>query len=58
MFANKSSKIQYRTLQTVYDVYNKSCENLFNRSDDVSIQQKQVRYLAINVYKSLTNCPR
>ena len=29
-------------------------ENLLNRSDDISIHQKHLRYLAIEVYKSLT----
>ena len=28
-------------------------ENLLNRSDDISIHQKHLRYLAIEVYKSL-----
>ena len=59
MFANKSSidkilKIQKRTLQIVYDVYDESHENLLNRSDEISIHQKHQRYLAIEVYKSLT----
>ena len=59
MFANKYSidsilKIHKRTLQIVSDVYDKSYENLLNRSDDISIHQKHLRYLAIEVYKSLT----
>ena len=59
MFANKCSidkilKIHKRTLQIVYDVYDESYENLLNRSDDISIHQKHLRYLAIEVYKSLT----
>ena len=59
MFANTRSidkilKIHKRTLQIVYDVYNESYENLLNRSDDISIHQKHLRYLAIAVYKSLT----
>ena len=59
MFANKSSinkilKIHKRTLQIVYDVYDESYENLLNRSDDISIHEKHLRYLAIEVYKSLT----
>ena len=42
MFANKSSvdkilKIHQRTFQTFYDVYDESCENLLNRSDDILI---------------------
>ena len=60
MFANKSSideilKIRKRTLQIVYDVYDESFKNLLlNRSDDISIHQKHLRYFAIEVYKSLT----
>ena len=59
MFANKSSidknlKIHKRALQIVYDVYDESYENLSNRSDDISIYQKHLRYLAIEVYKSVT----
>ena len=58
MFANKSSidkilKIHKRTLQIVYDVYDESMK-ILNRSDDISIHQKHIRYLAIEVYKSLT----
>ena len=58
MFANKCSidtilKIHKRTLQIVYDVYDESYENLLNRSDDISINQKHLRYLAIEVYKFL-----
>ena len=58
MFANKCSidrilKIHTRTLQIVFDVYDKSYENLLNRSDDIPIHQKHQRYLAIEVYKSL-----
>ena len=59
MFANKSSidkilKEHKRTFQIVYDVYDESYENLLNRSGDISIYQKHLGYLAIEVYKSLT----
>ena len=47
-------KIQKRTLQIVYDIYDETYENLLNRSDDISIHQKHLQYLAIEVYKSLT----
>ena len=55
MFANKTSidkilKIRKTTLQIVYDVYDESYENLLNRSDDISIHQKHLRYLVIEVY--------
>ena len=43
-----------RTLQIVYDVFDESYENLLNSSDDISTHQKHLRYLAIEVYKSLT----
>ena len=48
-------KIHKKTFQIVYDVYDESYENLLNRSDDISIHQAHLRYLAIiEVYKSLT----
>ena len=55
MFANKSLidkilKIHKRTLQTVYDVYDESYENLLNKSDDISVHLKHLLYLAIEVY--------
>ena len=43
-----------QTLQIVYDVFDESYENLLNSSDDISTHQKHLRYLAIEVYKSLT----
>ena len=51
---NKILKIHKRTFQIVYDVIDESYENLLKRSDDISIHQKHLRYLAIEVYKSLT----
>ena len=58
MFANTSAidkilKIHKRAFQIVYDVYGESCENFLNRSDDILIHQKHLRYLAIEVYKSM-----
>ena len=63
MFSNKCSidqilKIDKRTLQIVYGVYDESYENLLNRSGNISIHQKHLRYLAIEVYKSLTKLNR
>ena len=57
MFANKCSldyilKIHKRALQIVYGVYDESYENLLNRRGDISLHQKHLRYLAIEVYKS------
>ena len=59
MFSNKSSihtifKIHKRTLQTVNDVYDESYENHLDRSYNMSMHQKHLRYLAVEVYKSLT----
>ena len=59
MFANTSAidkilKIHKRAFQIVYDVYDESCENFLNRSDDILIHQEHLRYLAIEVYKSWT----
>ena len=59
MFANKLSidkilKTHKRTLQIVYDLYDESHENLLNIKDNISIHQKYLQYLAIEVYKSST----
>ena len=60
MFAGKSSiakicKIHFRTLQVVYNNYYESYLDLFNFSNDVSIHQRHLRFLAIEVHKSLMN---
>ena len=60
MFAGKSSiakicKIHFRTLQIVHNNYVKSYQELLNLSNDISIHQKHLRLLTIEVYKSLTN---
>ena len=60
VFADKSSiakicKIHFRTLQIVYNNYDKSYHDLLNFSNDVSIHQKHLRFLAIEVYKPLMN---
>ena len=59
MFGNKSSidkifKIHKRTLQINYDVCDESYENPLNRSDNILIHQKQLRYFTIEGYKFLT----
>ena len=59
MFTNKCSidmilEIHKRTLQIVYGIYDESYENLLNRGGDISLNQKHLRYLAIEIYKSLT----
>ena len=60
MFAGKSSiaklcKIHFRTLQIIYDNYDKSYHDLFSFSNDVSIHRRYLRFFAIEVYKSLVN---
>ena len=60
MFAGKLSiakicKIHFRTLQSVYNNYDKSYQDLLNFSNDVSIHQRHLPFLAIEVFKSLMN---
>ena len=60
MFAGKSSitkicKIDFLTLQIVYNNYDKSYQDLFYFSSDISIHQKHLQLLTIEVYKSLMN---
>ena len=60
MFASKNSmlkvnKIHRRTLRVVYDDYNSTYEELLASHNDISIHQKHLKHLAIEVYKSLTN---
>ena len=58
MFPGKSSiakvfKVHFQTLQTVYNNYDKSYHDLLNFSNNVSIHQKHLRFLGVEVYKSL-----
>ena len=60
MFAGKLSiakicKIHFRTLQIVYNNYDKSYHDLLNFSNNVSIHQKHLRFLTIGVYNSRMN---
>ena len=60
MFSGKSSivkacKIHFRTLQIVNNNYDKSYHDLLNFSNEASIHQKHLRFLAIEVYKLLLN---
>ena len=60
MFAGKSSiakicKIRFQTLKMVYNNYDKSYHDLLSFSNDVSIHQWHLQFLAIEVYKSLMN---
>ena len=58
MFASKTAinkilKIHYRTLHIVYSKYHKSYEELPQINKDISIHQKHLRILALEVYKSI-----
>ena len=46
-------KIHYRILQVVYDDFNKSYDELLELNNDLSIHQRHLRYLAIEVFKSI-----
>ena len=50
----KVNKIHRRTLRVVYDDYNSTYEELLASHNDISIHQKHLKHLAIEVYKSLT----
>ena len=59
MFAGKSSiakicKIHFRTLQFIYNNYDKSYYHLVNFSNDVPIHQRHLRFLAIERTKNLS----
>ena len=47
-------KIHYKALKIVYNS-NECCEELLIRNNEVSIHQKQLRSLATEIYKSLTD---
>ena len=60
MFARKSSianicKIHFRTLQAVYNNYDKSYHDLLNFGNGAFIHMKHLWFLAIEVYKSFMN---
>ena len=50
---NKIFKIHHRTLQVVYNEYNKSYKELLQLNNNVSIHQRQLQYLTLEVFKSL-----
>ena len=50
---NKICKIHHRTLQVVYAGFNKSYDALLELNNDLSIHQRHLRYLAIEVFKSI-----
>ena len=51
----KVNKIHRRTLRVVYDDYNSTFEELLASHNAISIHQKDLKHLAIDVYKSLAN---
>ena len=60
MFAGKTliskvQKIHFRTLQVVYNTYEKSYNELLILNRDISIHQKHLHFLATDVYKSVNN---
>ena len=60
MFADKSliskvQKIHFRTLQMVYNTYEKSYNELLILKRDISIHQKHLHFLATEIYKSVNN---
>ena len=50
---DKASLVHINAI-TIHDVCDESYENLLNRSDDISIHQKHLQNLAIEIHKSLT----
>ena len=60
MFAGKTlmskvQKIDFRTLQVVYNTYEKYYNELLILNRDISIHQKHLHLLATEVYKSVNN---
>ena len=45
---NKICTIYHRTLQVVYNEYNKSYEDLLQLNNNVSLHQRHLQYLALN----------
>ena len=50
---NKICKIHRRTPRVVYNEYNKSYRELLQLNNNVSIHQRHLQYLALEVFKSL-----
>ena len=50
---NKICKIHLKTLNVVYNEYNKSYQELLQLNNIVSIHQRHLQYLALEVFKSL-----
>ena len=50
---NKICKIHHRTIQVVRYDFNKSYDELLELNNDLSIHQRYLRYLTIEVFKSI-----
>ena len=50
---NKICKIHHRTFQVAYNEYNKSHKELLQLNNNVSVPQRHLQYLALEVFKSL-----
>ena len=50
---NKICKINHRTLQVIYNEYNKSYEELLQLNNNLSIHQRHLQYLILEIFKSL-----
>ena len=55
---NKICKIHHRTLQVVYHGFDKSYDELPELNNDVSIHQRHLRYLAIELLKLIMHLNR
>ena len=49
----KICKIHHRTLQVVYDDFNKSYDELLELNNELAIHQRHLPYLVIEVFKSI-----
>ena len=52
---SKVQKIHFRTLQVVYNTYEKFYNGLLILNRDIPIHQKHLHFLAAEVYKSINN---
>ena len=50
---NKTGKIDHKTVQVVYDDFNKSHDELLELNNDLSSHQRNLRYFDIEVFKSI-----
>ena len=53
MLVNKTFKTHRRTLQVVYNEYSKSYEEILKLNNKISIHQRHLQFLAVEVFKSL-----